>query len=58
MDDNKPVDRPSQETVEVRQGTGPRAMVSVLMISTIAALVALVSVFLYFYFAPTTPPGV
>src|SRR5215211_311347 len=26
---SKPVDRPDQETVEVRQGTGPRATVSV-----------------------------
>jgi hypothetical protein len=41
MDSNsKPVDRPSQETVEVRQGTGPRATVSVLFISLILAAIA------------------
>jgi hypothetical protein len=36
--DSKPVDRPSQETVKVRQGTGPRATVSVLLISVMLAL--------------------
>jgi hypothetical protein len=41
MDSNsKPVDRPSQETVEVRQGTGPRATVSVLFISLALAVMA------------------
>jgi hypothetical protein len=41
MDSNsKPVDRASQETVEVRQGTGPRAMVSVLFISLVLAAIA------------------
>ena len=35
----EPVDRPDAETVQVRQGTGPRAMVSVLLISTLAAAV-------------------
>jgi hypothetical protein len=39
MDNSKPVDHPNRETMEVRQGTGPRAMVSVLFISlTMAAL--------------------
>ena len=38
--DTKRVDHPSRETVEVRQGTGPRAMVSVLMISLLLAIVA------------------
>ena len=33
MDNTKPVDHTDRETVEVRQGTGPRAMVSVLLIS-------------------------
>jgi hypothetical protein len=46
--DSKPVDRPSRETVEVRQGTGPRATVSVLFISMIMALVAGVGVVGYF----------
>ena len=44
----EPVDRPSSETVKVRQGTGPRAMVSVLFISLIAAAVAGVIVVGYF----------
>ena len=34
------VDRPSTETVKIRQGTGPRAMVSVLLAGLTAALVA------------------
>ena len=34
------VDRPSGETVKIRQGTGPRAMVSVLLAGLTAALVA------------------
>jgi len=34
------VDHPSRETVKVRQGTGPRATVSVLFLSMIAAAVA------------------
>jgi len=34
------VDHPDRETVEVRQGTGPRATVSILLVSvTLAALV-------------------
>jgi hypothetical protein len=36
--DSKPVDQPGQETVKVRQGTGPRATVSVLLISVLLAL--------------------
>lgn len=37
MSDSKPVDHPDQETVAVRQGTGPRATVSVLFVSLIMA---------------------
>ena len=37
---SKPVDDPSRETVEVRQGTGPRATVSVLFISVALAVIA------------------
>jgi hypothetical protein len=49
MDSNsKPVDRPDQETVEVRQGTGPRAMVSVLTISLMLAAVAGVALLAYY----------
>jgi hypothetical protein len=45
---SKPVDRPNQETVEVRQGTGPRATVSVLMVSL--ALAAIVGAGLLAYY--------
>jgi hypothetical protein len=52
MNNSEPVDHPSKETVEVRQGTGPRATVSVLLISlTLAALVG-VALLAYFYFGP------
>lgn len=57
MDNGKPVDRPSDTTVEVRQGTGPRTMVSVLLISLLLA--AAVGVLLGFYFLwawPTSTP--
>jgi hypothetical protein len=41
MDTNsKPADHPSRETVKVRQGTGPRATVSVLFISVALAVIA------------------
>jgi hypothetical protein len=45
---SQPVDHPDQETVEVRQGTGPRATVSVLFVSLIMAAVAGVAVVAYF----------
>ena len=51
-----PVDHPDRKTVQVRQGTGPRAMVSVLLISL--ALAALVGLLLlaFFHALPTQPP--
>ncbi len=49
MDNTKPVDHPGRETVEVRQGTGPRETVSVLLISL--AMVAIIGVGLITYFA-------
>jgi hypothetical protein len=51
-----PVDHPDRKAVQVRQGTGPRAMVSVLLISL--ALAALVGLLLlaYFYAWPTQSP--
>jgi hypothetical protein len=49
MDDSKPVDRPSQETVDVRQGTGPRATVSVLFTSILLAIVAGGILLVYFF---------
>jgi hypothetical protein len=36
----EPVDHPTVETVKVRQGTGPRATVSVLLLSLLAAAAA------------------
>jgi hypothetical protein len=36
---SEPVDHPRRETVKVRQGTGPRATVSVLFLSMIAAAI-------------------
>ena len=48
MDSSKPVDHPDRKTVRVRQGTGPRAMVSVLFISL--AMSAMVGVALLAYF--------
>jgi hypothetical protein len=50
VDESKPVDRPSEQTVKVRQGTGPRAMVSVLLISLLLA--AVVGALLLAYFFP------
>jgi hypothetical protein len=54
--DEKPVDRPDKTTVAVRQGTGPRAMVTVLLISTLVALAAMLIIYLYFFAGPTSPP--
>lgn len=49
MENSKTVDHPDRNTVAVRQGTGPRATVSVLLISLLMA-VAVGVVFLgYFY---------
>jgi hypothetical protein len=48
----KPVDRPGRSTVKVRQGTGPRAMVSVLLISLLLAAIA-GAVLLYWFMRPT-----
>ena len=55
MSNGNPVDRPSQETVEVRQGTGPRNMVSVLLIGIVMAAVAGLFLLVYFNYAwPTS----
>jgi hypothetical protein len=57
MDDNsKPVDQPDIDTVKVRQGTGPRVMVSVLLISLLAAA-AIGAALLYFFFTRQPPPA-
>ena len=50
MRTGKPVDHPDRETVRVRQGTGPRATVSVLFISLIMAAVAGMILLAYFNF--------
>jgi hypothetical protein len=55
MSNGEPVDRPSRETVEVRQGTGPRNMVSVLLLGILLAAVAGLVLLAYFNFAwPTS----
>jgi hypothetical protein len=54
--ENKPVDRPSAETVNVRQGTGPRIMVSVLLISLLLAAMIGAALLYYFLSRPVAPP--
>lgn len=49
MDNSKPVDHPDRETVDVRQGTGPRAIVSVPLISLLMAAAVGVVIVGYFY---------
>jgi hypothetical protein len=39
MEGTKPVDHPDRETVAVRQGTGPRATVSVLLPVVVAGVI-------------------
>ena len=48
MEGTKPVDRPDRQTVQVRQGTGPRSTVSVLFISLAGAAVAGILIVSYF----------
>jgi hypothetical protein len=59
MSNGEPVDRPSRKTVRLRQGTGPRAMVSVLLLSLLMAAVIGAALLYYFYFLaqPATPPA-
>jgi hypothetical protein len=54
----EPVDHPSRDTVKVRQGTGPRATVSVLLVSLTLAAVFGIALLAYFYFGPTPAPKV
>lgn len=49
MDHSKPADHPDGETVDVRQGTGPRATVSVLLVSLLMAAAVGVVILGYFY---------
>jgi hypothetical protein len=51
MEGSKPVDHPDKKTVEVRQGTGPRATVSVLFVSLVLAACAGVAILGYFYWS-------
>jgi hypothetical protein len=55
MSDWKPADRPDPRTVRTRQGTGPRAMVSVLLLSLLLAAIAGALLGLYYFFA--RPPA-
>jgi hypothetical protein len=45
---SEPVDRPNSKTVRLRQGTGPRATVYVLLFSLLAAAIVGVAVVAYF----------
>ena len=47
--DSKPVDQPSRETVRVRQGTGPRETVTVLIVSLLGAVVVGALLLIFFY---------
>jgi uncharacterized membrane protein YdfJ with MMPL/SSD domain len=47
--EGEPVDHPDRLTVKVRAGTGPRAMVSVLTLSTGLAIAIGVALFAYYY---------
>lgn len=58
MNSGEPVDHPSHETVKVRQGTGPRTTVSVLLVSLTLAAIVGVALLTYFYFSPTPAPKV
>jgi hypothetical protein len=53
--ESKPVDHPSRETVEVRQGTGPRETVSVLFISLARAVMAGIGFAAVIMLAPCSP---
>ena len=54
----EPVDHPSRDTVKVRQGTGPRATVSVLLVSLTLAAVVGIALLAYFYFGSAPAPKV
>ena len=58
MSNGEPVDHPDREIVKVRQGTGPRATVSVLLISLLLAALVGAALLAYFYFGPTATPKV
>ena len=58
MSSGEPVDHPSRETVEVRQGTGPRATVSVLFVSLTLAAIVGAALLAYFYFGSSPTPKV
>ena len=47
--DSEAVDHPDRETVEVRQGTGPRATVTVLLVSLAAAAAVGALLLIFFY---------
>jgi hypothetical protein len=57
MMSSAPVDHPDRKTVQVRQGTGPRSMVSVLLISLALATLLGLLLLAYFYAWPTQSPA-
>jgi hypothetical protein len=56
MSNGKPVDQPGAKTVKLRQGTGPRAMVSVLLISLLLAAIVGGALLYYFMTRPAVLP--
>jgi hypothetical protein len=52
MSNGKPVDHPGAKTVKLRQGTGPRVMVSVLLVSLLLAAIAGGALLYYFMTRP------
>ena len=48
---SEPVDHPDLQTVQVRQGTGPRATVSVLFVSLLLAAAAGIVLLGYYFWA-------
>jgi len=47
--ETRPVDHPDRQTVAVRQGTGPRVMVTVLLLSLLIITVIGAALLAYFY---------
>jgi hypothetical protein len=47
--ESEPVDHPDRQSVEVRQGTGPRATVSVLLVSLLLAVTAGALLLAYYF---------
>lgn len=55
MSSGEPADHADRETEKVRQGTGPRATVSVLFVSLSLAAIAGVALLAYVFFGSPAP---